>query len=88
MHIASFYRPLELRHAAHARLAAPSLAIPLTARLSVTRLAARGTRARRERDPSPRTQTPESPYFPRFEAELAEMRENGPRQPPPRGFRV
>ena len=26
--------------------------------------------------------------FPRFEAELGEMRENGPRQPPPRGFRV
>ena len=88
MHIARFYLPLELRHAAHARLVAPSLAIPLRARLSVTRLAARGTRARRESDPSPRAQAPESPYFPRFEAELAEMRENGPRQPPPRGFRV
>ncbi len=37
--------------------------------------------------PHPR-QAPESPYFPRFEAELGEMRENGPRQPFPRGFRV
>ena len=41
-----------------------------------------------ESDPSPPAQAPESPYFPRFEAELREMRENGPRQPPPRGFRV
>jgi hypothetical protein len=33
-------------------------------------------------------QAPESPYFPRLEAELGVMRENGPRQPPPRGFFV
>ena len=77
------YLPLELRPAAHARLAAPSLAIPLRARLSVSRSAARGRRARRESDPSPRAQAPESPYFPRFEAELGEMRENGPRPDSP-----
>ena len=41
---------------------------------SVGRSAARGTRPRRESDPSPPTQAPESPYFPRFEAELGEMR--------------
>ena len=90
LHIARFYLSLELRGAAHARLVAPSLAIPLRARLSVGRSAARGTRPRRESDPSPPAQAPESPYFPRFEAEpeLGEMRENGPRQPFPRGFRV
>ena len=88
LHIAASYRALELRRAAHARLVAPSLAIPLRARLSVGRSAARGTRPRRESDPSPPAQAPESPYFPRFEAELGEMRENGPRQPFPRGFRV
>ena len=47
-----------------------------------------GRRRDRESDPSPPAQAPESPYFPRFEAELGEMRENGPRQPFPRGFRV
>ncbi len=41
MHIARFYLALELRGAAHARLVAPSLAIPLGARLSVSRSAAR-----------------------------------------------
>jgi hypothetical protein len=82
MHIAVSYLALELRGAAHARLVAPSLAIPLRARLSVSRSAARGMRPRRESDPSPPAQAPESPYFPRFEAELGEMRENGPRQPP------
>jgi hypothetical protein len=40
-------------------------------------------RASRGSDPSPPAQAPESPYFPRFEAELGEMRENGPRQPFP-----
>ena len=88
LHIARFYLALEVCHAAHARLVAPSLAIPLRARLSVGRSATRGTRSRRESDPSPPAQAPESPYFPRFEAELGEMRENGPRQPFPRGFRV
>ena len=88
VHIAASCLALEVRDAAHARLVAPSLAIPLRARLSVRRLAARGRRALRESDPSPRAQAPESPYFPRFEAELGEMRENGPRQPFPRGFRV
>ncbi len=66
----------------------PALAILLRARLSVGRSAARGTRASRGSDPSAPAQAPESPYFPRFEAELGEMRENGPRQPFPRGFRV
>ena len=37
MHIARFYLSLELRGAAHARLVAPSLAIPLRACLSVGR---------------------------------------------------
>ncbi len=44
------------------------------------------TRPRRISDPSPPAQAPESPYFSQFEAELGEMRENGPRQPHPRGF--
>ena len=51
LHIAASYLALELRGAAHARLVAPSLAIPLRARLSVGRSAARGTRALRESDP-------------------------------------
>ena len=78
MHIAVSYLALELRGAAHARLVAPSLAqaIPLRARLSVGRSAARGTRPRRGSDPSPPAQAPESPYFPRFEAELGEMSPN------------
>ena len=88
MNIAVSYLALELRGAAHAPLAAPSLDIPLRARLSVSRSAARRMRASRGSDPSPPAQAPESPYFPRFEAELGEMRENGPRQPFPRGFRV
>ena len=88
VHIAVSCRSLELRGATHARLVAPSLAIPLRARLSVSRSAARATRASRGSDPSPPAQAPESPYFPRFEAELGEVRENGPRQPFPRGFRV
>ena len=88
VHIAVSCLVLELRGAAHARPVAPSLAIPLRARLSVGRSAARGTRPRWESDRSPPAQAPESPYFPRFEAELGEMRENGPRQPHPRGFRV
>ena len=50
LHIARFYLDLELRRATHARLVAPSLAIPLRARLSVGRSAARGTRPRRESD--------------------------------------
>ena len=88
LHIARFYLSLELHSATHARLVALSLAIPLRARLSVGRSAARQMRASRGSDPSPPAQAPESPYFPRFEAELGEMRENGPRQPLPRGFRV
>ncbi len=63
-------------------------AIPLRARLSVSRSAARRMRASRgsESDPSPlwhplrhwHGSDSESPYFPRFKAELGEMRENGP----------
>ncbi len=63
--VTASYLPLELRGAAHARLVAPSLAIPLRARLSVGRSAARGTRPRRESDPSLPAQAPESPHFPR-----------------------
>ena len=58
--------------------------------LSVVRSAARGRRAFRESDPSPPAQAPESPYFPRFEAEVG-RRPNCPRQPQqphPRGSRV
>ncbi len=81
MHLRRGLRPLRYQ-GAHG--------LPLRARLSVTRSAARGTvtRPRRESDLSPPAQAPESPYFPRFKAELGEMRENGPRQPPLRGFRV
>jgi hypothetical protein len=56
----------------------PALLFPLRARLSVSRSAARQMRASRGSDPSPPAQAPESPYLPRFEAELGEMRENGP----------
>ena len=80
-HIAVSCLPLELGSAMHARLVAPSLAIRLRARLSVSRSAARRMRASRGSDPSPPAQAPESPYLPRFEAELGEMRENGPDSP-------
>jgi hypothetical protein len=94
LHIAVSYLALELRGAAHARLpvAAPSLTISPSLRARcrgrafVGRVgrsaAARGRRALRESDPSLPAQAPESPYFPRFEAEIGEtrMRENGPRR--------
>jgi hypothetical protein len=61
VHINVSYLALELRCAAHARLVAPSLAIPLRARLSVGRSAA-GPEARAhggpESDPSPPAQAP------------------------------
>jgi hypothetical protein len=79
------YPPLELRGAAHARLAAAGLAIPFRARLSVGRSV--GGPGRPEacvagKRPVPTSPGTEPPDFPRFEAELGEMRENDPRQPP------
>ena len=49
----------------------------------LNRTPARGRRAFRESGPSPPAQAPESPYLPRFEAEVgdSEMRENNPEQP-------
>jgi hypothetical protein len=52
----------------------------------VGRSAAGGRRALRESDRFLLARAPESPYSPRFEAELGELRENSPRQPQPRWF--
>jgi hypothetical protein len=50
------------------------------------RSAAQGRRAFRESGPSLPAQAPESQCLPLLVAEVGEMRENSPEQPPPRGF--